>query len=189
MLPADIKMCSHCLFSVVVTSLHGTSCYRLVTLRLMMVTDLLQVVRNKMIRACGQLTLLACGQVYMWPVDGHHINNARDNAMSVGSVLMICTRILAEVMKNSIIILQNATLLHVLRIFSCLCAPQMKERQKEDKMDDTTQHKIHCFGRATRKSCVQSKIEAFSFKAHLVPYPEKIVTQNSRGMKCNKYIT
>jgi hypothetical protein len=43
-------MCSHCLFTVVVTSLHGTSCDHLVT-RLMTVTDLLQVVPTRLIQA------------------------------------------------------------------------------------------------------------------------------------------
>jgi hypothetical protein len=54
-------MCSHCLFPVVVTSLHGTSCYHdhLAT-RSMAVTDLLQVVPTRLIQAVRNKLLRAC---------------------------------------------------------------------------------------------------------------------------------
>jgi hypothetical protein len=52
---ADIRMCSHCLFPVVVTSLE-----QFAVTRLMMVTDLLQVVPTRLIETVRDKLLQTC---------------------------------------------------------------------------------------------------------------------------------
>ena len=56
---ADIRMCSHCLFPVVATSLEQVVIFHLVT-KLMTVTDLLQVVPTRLIQAVRNKLLRAC---------------------------------------------------------------------------------------------------------------------------------